>query len=83
VKEAESDFKKMTDEIKHQVNNVNGQKHDELLNPQTLLGLFTSEGEESGINTKLIAELAENFLATLEKQFNKGSEEEVKENKNH
>jgi len=79
VKDAQSDLNKMTEEMKKHVddnNNINNNNnaknnHDELLNPQTLLGMFTS-GDE--FNTKLIADLAETFLSTLEKQMNKGQE---------
>jgi len=69
--ESTSDFQEMAKDMSEKVGQHAG-KHDNLLEPQTLLGVFTS-GDESGINTKLITDLAESFLSTFEKQFDKAS----------
>jgi len=72
----QSDFEKLAEQFTSKLGNIfqelvpptaAGASHDDFLNPQTLLSVFSNE--KNGFDTKMLTDLTEKFLDTMEKQF--------------
>jgi len=67
----QSDFEKLTEQFTSKIGGLIQElvptgNHDDLVNPQTLLSMFN---DEKGFDTKMLTDLTEKFLDTMEKQF--------------